>query len=359
MTESSPPNSPDPDDLLRPAIRKLKPYASARDEFQGTGEVFLDANENPYQSPANRYPDPYQSELKAELRQLKTIPEGQLFIGHGSDEVIDLLYRAYCEPGQDKVLLFPPTYGMYRVSADINAVSILQIPLRQDNFQLDLEAIRPHLHDRTLKLAFVCSPNNPTGNCLDQADILTLAREFPGLVIVDEAYIDFAPEKSLLRLTERPPNLVIMQTLSKAWGLAGLRLGLCIADPRIIRALNKLKPPYNIGSLEQAHALQHLRQPEIQASQVRGLLEQRKWLAAELSKLDKVEAVLPSEANFLLVRFERPLEVYHFLAGKGIIVRDRSRLVPGCLRISVGLPEENQALIYALNQMPHEESVVH
>jgi histidinol-phosphate aminotransferase len=338
--------------LARPHLLKLKPYSSARDEFTGEAQVFLDANENAFGSVAegayNRYPDPMQQAVKAELAALKGLRPEQIFLGNGSDEAIDLLYRCFCEPGRDHALLMPPTYGMYQVSADIHRTDVVQIPLTPD-FQMDTEEVIAALRPGT-KLVFICSPNNPSGNCLAERDIELVLRHAPGLVVVDEAYIDFAPERSLAPFLSRWPNLVILQTFSKAWGMAGLRLGMAFAHPDVIAMLNKIKPPYNVNLLTQQLALDALRHPERHAQMVAGLLEQRAQLRALLAELPRIQHIYPSDANFLLVRVDDANGLYQDLIRQGIIVRNRSSVLHcgNCLRITVGTPEENAALAAAI-----------
>ncbi|MDX2283773.1 MAG: histidinol-phosphate transaminase [Bacteroidia bacterium] len=338
--------------LVRPHLLKLKPYSSARDEFTGEAEVFLDANENAFGSAAdgayNRYPDPLQQAVKAELAALKGLRPEQIFLGNGSDEAIDLLYRCFCEPGRDHALLMPPTYGMYQVSADVNRTDVVQVPLTPD-FQIDAEEVVAALRPGT-KLVFICSPNNPSGNCMDERGIELVLRHAPGLVVVDEAYIDFAPERSLVPFLSRWPNLVILQTFSKAWGMAGLRLGMAFAHPDLIAMLNKIKPPYNVNLLTQQLALDALRHPERRAQMVADLLEQRTQLREMLAALPRVQHIYPSDANFLLVRVDDANGLYQELIRKGIIVRNRSSVLHcgNCLRITVGTPEENAALAAAI-----------
>ncbi len=337
------------DQLLRNNILKLKPYSSARDEFSGHAAVFLDANENPFNQPYNRYPDPQQHELKKKIAPLKGVEPQNIFLGNGSDEAIDLLIRAFCEPGLDNVVSISPTYGMYQVAADVNNIEVRKVKLT-DDFQLDVEALT-NAADAHTKLLFLCSPNNPTGNCFSREAIQNILEKFQGIVILDEAYIDFAPDKSWLPNLGAYPRLVILQTFSKAWGMAGIRLGMAFAHPRIIEVLNKIKYPYNVNILTQKKALELLNQHSQTLQWVKELLDERKRLAGELTQLPFVEKIHPSDANFLLVRVEAPKKTYQFLVDQGIIVRDRSSvtLCEGCLRITVGSPKENTTLMKALN----------
>ncbi len=340
----------DIESLLRPNIRRLQPYSSARHEFAGAARVFLDANENPFDNGLNRYPDPVATPLRQRLAELKGVPPEQVFLGNGSDEAIDLLLRLFCEPRRDAIVVLPPTYGMYEVSAAIADVEVVRVPLLP-GFRPDVDAILAQAGDRT-RLLFLCRPNNPTGNLFAERQVRQLVENFPGIVVVDEAYIDFCPEASLLPLVDRYPNLVVLQTLSKAWGLAGIRLGMAFAQAPLIGWMNAVKPPYNVNQLTQNAALEALARPDEMRAQVEVLLRQRERLAEALAALPFVQAVFPSEANFLLVRVDAPRRLYDFLAARGIVVRDRSRqpLCEGCLRITVGTPEENTALLDALNE---------
>lgn len=340
--------------LLRDNIRNLKPYTSARDEFTGTAQIFIDANENPIGSVGgsnnNRYPDPYQRELKGRIAALKGVPAEHIFLGNGSDEAIDLLFKAFCRPGIDKAIATPPTYGMYQVSADVNEVEIEEVSLTED-FQLNVPALLNHGFDK-VKMLFLCSPNNPTGNLLKRADIEQVLRNFNGIVIVDEAYIDFSPEKSWSLELAKYPNLVVLQTFSKAWGLAAVRLGIAYASTEIIAVLNKIKLPYNISGPAQEAAFNALSAPGEKDRMVAAVLEERARLEAELVKFDSVLHIYPSDANFLLVKTTAPNELYDFLVDNEIVVRNRSRLAlcEGCLRITVGTAEENTALLKAFSQ---------
>jgi histidinol-phosphate aminotransferase len=338
--------------ILRPHILTLTPYASARDEYQGTEGIFMDANENPLgsvtQHPYNRYPDPYQWELKEKIAAIKQIEPKQIFLGNGSDEAIDLLIRATCSPSVDEIILLPPTYGMYEVSASIHDIAIIKVPLTPD-FQIDLPEVMRVLTSHT-KLIFLCSPNNPTGNLLKYEDILQIIRTFPGIVVVDEAYIDFAPEHTFVTKLDEFKNMVVLQTFSKAWGLAGLRLGMAFASEEIVGVLNKLKSPYNINSLTQqlvADSLKNITEKDEMVSQI---LKDKQILADELIGLPVVIKVFPSDANFLLVQVINAKAAYRHLISDKIIVRDRSKVIlcNECLRISVGNAEENKALIESM-----------
>jgi histidinol-phosphate aminotransferase len=333
---------------VRPNIAALKPYSSARDEFKGTADIYLDANENPYETGLNRYPDPGAAAVKAKLETLKGIPANQMMLGNGSDEIIDLLFRIFCEPGQDEVIILPPTYGMYQVSADINNVGVKMVPLKK-RFVPDVPAILAAANEKT-KILWLCTPNNPSGNDFAVSDITQLLEEFPGIVVIDEAYVDFAGREAYIGWLERYPNLVVMQTFSKAWGLAGIRLGMAFASAEIIALLNAVKPPYNVNRLTQQAALAALEKQEEQAKQVTVLLGQRTLLQQYLSGLAFVERIYPSSANFVLAQVKDPQGIYNYLMNKGIIVRDRSRqyLCEGCLRFTVGTPEENEKLFRAL-----------
>lgn len=330
--------------ITRENVKRLKPYSSARDEFKGHADVWLDANENPFDSGLNRYPDPLAIEVKKRIAEIKKVEIENIFLGNGSDEAIDLLFRAFCEPNQDAVLVMPPTYGMYEVSAGINAIEILKVPLNKE-FNVDLEKVKPQLVNPNLKLVFICSPNNPTGNLIPREVVHEIARNFHGIVVIDEAYIDFANEGSLLPNIKNSPNLVILQTFSKAWGMAGIRLGMAFGSQEIIDILNRIKPPYNINSITQRMALEQIANENAKDSAVTVILREREILRSKLEALPSVVKVYPSDANFLLVQFTDPNEMYNKLVGKGIIVRNRNSVVDGCLRITVGTPEENLELL--------------
>jgi histidinol-phosphate aminotransferase len=346
--------------LIRENIKKVKPYSSARDEFSQYGnnapaKIFLDANENSLGSPLikwyNRYPDPYQRELKEALSKIKSIPPENIFLGNGSDECIDLLYRCFCEPMQDNVIICPPTYGMYEVSASINNVPVKRVALLE-NFQLDMDGIAEAIDGNT-KIIWICSPNNPTGNSIFYPDMEILLNNFDGLVVVDEAYINFAKQRSLVIDLKEYPNLVVMQTLSKAWGLAALRLGMIIASSEIVTWLNKIKPPYNINQATQELALKALNEVGQVNEMIRQIVQMRGTLTTALQQLPVVIKVYPSDANFLLVKVKNAVEAYEHLLGDGIVVRDRSKvtLCDDCLRITIGTEEENEKLVEGLRNM--------
>lgn len=339
--------------LIRANILALTPYSSARDEFKGEAKVFLDANENSFGSPAgdshNRYPDPMQKNLKDRLSAIKGVPAGNIFLGNGSDEVIDILFRVFCEPGRDNVIIVPPTYGMYEVSANINAVEVRKVPLTAE-FQLNVEGISEAVDENT-KLIFICSPNNPTGNSIDRDDVEFVLNNFNGIVAVDEAYINYSRQKSFIAELTEYPNLVVMQTLSKAWGLAGVRIGMLFASDEIIAVMNKVKPPYNIGTPAQELALNALNRIQEVNEWIRSTVSERDRLVRQLAHNLLIRKIYPSDANFLLVKVDEPKKVYNYLVDKGIIIRDRSgvTLCEGCLRITVGTPAENEMLITELN----------
>ncbi|MCF8361980.1 MAG: histidinol-phosphate transaminase [Prolixibacteraceae bacterium] len=336
------------DKLLRPNILSLKPYSSARDEFSGSASVFLDANENPYETGYNRYPDPYQMDVKKRIAEIKGVQTDQIFLGNGSDEPIDLLFRAFCNPGVDNVVAIEPSYGMYSVSAGINDVEVKNVRL-SENFELESKKVLETCNNKT-KLIFLCSPNNPSGNLLSKNEITNIVQNFEGIVIVDEAYIDFAPGKTLLAEINQYPNLVVLQTFSKAWGLAGIRLGMAFASPEIIAVLNKIKFPYNINSLTQQKVIEALNNTKQKENWVKTIINERERLAKELKQFNFVKKIYPSDANFLLVKMDRAREIFEYLMGKGVIVRDRSKvaLCEDSLRVTVGSPEENDKLIQYL-----------
>lgn len=343
------------DSLVRKNISKLKPYSSARDEFQAPSMedslIYLDANENPFNSDYNRYPDPHQRALKNKIAEIKGLTPRQIFLGNGSDEAIDLLIRAFCEPGIDNVIIPQPTYGMYSVCAAINNVEVKQVSLTSD-FEIDSTVIQQSWDLRS-KILFLCSPNNPSGNLLNKEAIKSLLLQFQGLVVVDEAYIDFTEDHGFAPLLNEFNNLVILQTLSKAWGLAGLRLGMCFANPEVITILNKIKPPYNINTVTQLVALRQLDKKNQKTTWVKEIVAEREKLKKELLQLMVVEKVFPSDANFLLVRMSGAIDVYDQLVSQGIIVRDRSNVIlcDRCLRITVGTPGENNQLIDAIKRL--------
>ena len=338
------------DKLLRNNIRSLQPYSCARDEFKGEASVYLDANENPYNAPFNRYPDPLQWEVKEQITRVKGVPVENIFLGNGSDEPIDLLFRAFCEPRIDNVVAIEPTYGMYKVSANINDVEYRKV-LLDENFQFSADKLLDATNLYT-KIIWLCSPNNPTGNSLDRAEIIKLLTSFEGIVVLDEAYIDFAAEGSFSEMLSHYPNLVILQTFSKAWGSAAIRLGMAFASTEIIAVLNKIKYPYNINILTQKQALSALKN-DIQVKQwVKTLLNERAVLVEALQRLPIVQHIYPTDANFVLVRVDDANALYHYLVDKSIIVRNRNTvsLCLGCVRITVGTPEENQILLEELKK---------
>ena len=339
--------------LVRENVARLKPYSSARDEFKDFHEdmVFLDANENPYNNGVNRYPDPQQITLKQHLSTVKRVPVDQILLGNGSDEVLDLLFRAFCEPKTDNVITLPPTYGMYSVLAATNDIANREVVLTKD-FQPDVHAVLGHIDHQT-KMIFLCSPNNPTANSFEAESIEKLLKSFRGLVIVDEAYIDFAKGESWSTRLQEYPNLVIIQTLSKAYGLAGIRLGICYASAEIIAILNKIKPPYNVNELTQKKALERVLDTEKVETEINSILKERDVLSKVLLQVDFVQHVFPSEANFILARVDDANKRYDQLIQKGIVVRNRSTqaLCENTLRFTVGTPEENKKLIAALNEL--------
>lgn len=335
--------------LVRQNIISLKPYSSARDEFSGEAGVFLDANENPF-GDLNRYPDPHQQTLKDKLKDIKKLTSKQVFIGNGSDEVIDLLIRIFCNPSVDKIVVCPPTYGMYEVAANINDVMVLSVPLTE-GFQLDTEALQQVISQsepNTLKLIFLCTPNNPTGNSID--NIEWVLANFNGIVVVDEAYIDFSERTSFIEKLALYPNLVVVQTFSKAWGLAAARIGIAYASETIIALMQKVKPPYNVSSLNQEAALKALDNEHVIVHQKAHILEQRTYLETSLSQLPIVKKVFPSDANFILIEVEDADKLYEHLVIKNIVVRNRNTIIKNCLRITIGTIVENQYLIEVLKR---------
>lgn len=350
------------DNFLRDNIKKLVPYSSARDEFKGEAKILIDANENSFGSPVetdySRYPDPHQLAVKAKLSTIKGVPAQHIFLGNGSDEAIDILFRAFCNPGVDNVVLVPPTYGMYEVSAHINDVAIKRVQLTPA-FQLDLEGIAEAVDEKT-KMIFLCSPNNPTGNSLHREDVETVLANFQGLVVIDEAYINYAKQRSFIQELTEYSNLVVLQTLSKAWGLAGLRLGMAFSSEEIIEVFNKIKPPYNVNQATQMLALEALDNVEQINEWIRETVSEREKLISLLSEYDFVHHVYPSDANFILAKVTDAKELYQYLVAEGIIVRDRSSvpLCEGCLRITVGTPAENKLLLEILDAYRHEPKEV-
>ena len=336
--------------LVRPNIQNLKPYSSARNEYSGANKVFLDANENPWSDTYNRYPDPTQAVLKEAISRLKGIPAEKIFLGNGSDEGIDILIRVFCEPGRDNIIITEPTYGMYEVSADINNIAIIRCQLT-DEFKLDSEEILKSA-DSHSKILFLCSPNNPTGNVMEETDVQMLLEKFPGIVVIDEAYIDYSGRESWTSRLDTFPNLVVLQTLSKAWGLAAIRLGMGFASREMIDLMNKVKPPYNISLETQNIALKVIEKPERYKENIEQTLREKDKLVETLGHLAFVEKVFPSDANFVLIRVQGAGKLYKHLIDEGIVVRDRSGIVhcESCLRITVGTTSENETLIQALKK---------
>ncbi len=335
--------------LVRENIRNLQPYSSARDEYSGKPGVFLDANENPYGT-LNRYPDPYQQKLKTELARHKGIDREYLFIGNGSDEIIDLTLRIFGNPGSDSIMIFPPTYGMYEVAASINNLKVIKVPLNE-NFQIDINSAEKYFGDENLKVIFICSPNNPTGNSMHPESIEYIIRNFSGIVLLDEAYSDFSDKPSFLKKTEKYRNLIVMQTFSKALGLAAARIGIAVTNPEIISYFNKVKPPYNVSTINQKAALEKLSEGIDYRKQVKEIIRERERVAEEIKKLPVTVKVFPSDANFLLVRVTDANAIYNKLISNDIIVRNRSSLVENCLRITIGTHYENDLLLEALKNI--------
>ncbi|MFA6651634.1 MAG: histidinol-phosphate transaminase [Bacteroidales bacterium] len=335
--------------IVRSNILSLQPYSSARSEFHGKEGIFLDANENPFGS-LNRYPDPFQRELKEKIAEVKKCNNRNVVIGNGSDEIIDLAFRIFCDPGKDKAMIFSPTYGMYRVAAEINNAGVVDIPLDK-NFQIDPEKVNPFLDQPEMKLIFVCSPNNPTGNSMDQETITFLLDNFRGIVIVDEAYLDFSEETSWISRIEKYNNLLVIQTFSKAWGLAAARLGMAFAGEEIVALLNKVKPPYNISSINQQAALYALQDPGKKDQTVALLMKEKERLVKELSRVNRVKRIYPSRANFILIEVDNADYVYRALISEGVITRNRHREIANCLRVTVGAPAENERFINAINKI--------
>lgn len=339
--------------LIRKNIKAMRPYSSARDEFKDlkADMVFLDANENPFDTPLNRYPDPQQTRLKESIASQKKVSTDQLLLGNGSDEVLDLIFRAFCEPNQDSILTTPPTYGMYDVLANLNAVDNILVPLSPD-FQLEVDSIFDAIKPQT-KLLFICSPNNPSGNSVERKAIERLLKNFNGLVVIDEAYIDFTKDPSWTQVLEEYPNLIVTQTLSKAYGLAGIRLGICYASKEIIAVLNKIKPPYNINSLTQEAAIKAFENKDSVQAQIESILNERTNLINAFKSVPFIKKIYPSEANFILIKVDDANKRYEELIKNGIVVRNRSSQLhcENCLRITVGTPSENTQLITLLKTL--------
>ncbi len=344
--------------LVRENVSNLTPYSSARKEFSGAAQIFLDANENSFGSPLeqnyNRYPDPLQTVIKEEVAVWQNVKPGEIFIGNGSDEAIDLLFRVFCRPQIDNVLICPPTYGMYEVSAEINDIKIKRANLTED-FQLDFEAIKNAIDEKT-KLLFVCSPNNPTGNSFQRGNILKLVKDFQGIVVVDEAYIHFSREKSLVSQIHDFPNLVVLQTFSKAWGLAGLRVGMAFANKETIELFNRVKPPYNVSQIAQEAILRALENKSQVETTIAEIISEREKLVENLREFSFVTKIYPSDANFVLVKATDAEQIYRFLLNEKIVVRNRNNveLCAGCLRITIGTPEENMILLNSLKRLATE-----
>jgi len=341
--------------LVRENIKSLTPYSSARKEFSGAAQIFLDANENSFGSPLetnfNRYPDPLQWKIKEKVAAKNSVNLVEIFLGNGSDEAIDLLFRIFCTPAKDNILICPPTYGMYEVSAEINDIAIKRANLSED-FRLDLNAIENKIDENT-KLFFICSPNNPTGNSIEHEEILNLATNFGGIVVVDEAYIHFSREKSLLSEINNFPNLVVLQTFSKAWGLAGLRVGLAFANEEIIRLFNKVKPPYNISEIAQNAVLEAFENAEKVEKTIAEIILEREKLIENLREFSFVKKIYPTDANFVLVKTSDAERIYKFLLDEKIVVRNRNNveLCEGCLRITIGTTNENEKLLNSLKKL--------
>ena len=337
------------DQLIRTNILNLAPYSSAREEYPGKDGVFLDANEMPF-GIFNRYPDPYQLILKRRIAEIKNSNIDTIFIGNGSDEVIDIAFRIFCNPGKDKALTFFPTYGMYDVAANINDVQLIKLPLNNE-FQIDVPALVPYLNDKNLKLIFICSPNNPTGNLIPTEDISFILENFNGIVLLDEAYIDFSNQKSFIDKINIYPHLIVSQTLSKAWGMAGIRLGVAYMNQQILSYYNKVKAPYNISSVNQLEALKLLTNVEETQQQIQDILVEKQKMQKELENIKTVRKVYPSDTNFFLVEVEDADQVYDQLIKQHIIVRNRNSVVKNCIRITIGTVQENQKLINALKKI--------
>ena len=340
-------------DLVRPTVLKLKPYASAKEEFKDFSQdlIFLDANENPYENGWNRYPDPNQTELKKVLSKIKDIPINNIFLGNGSDEILDMIFRVFCEPSLDNIIINTPTFGMYKVLSDINNVACKKVLLK-DDFQLDIKKILESVDKRT-KVIFICSPNNPTGNLINKVDILTLVNNLNIIVVIDEAYIDFTAAKSWLHEVNTYKNLIVTQTLSKAYGMAGLRLGVCYANESVIKFLKKIKMPYNVNVLTQTHAMQYLEDKTSIQNKITKIIQSKSKLKTDLEKIDFVTKIYKSDTNFLLVQVDDANKRYTQLLDNGIVVRNRTNeaLCENCLRITIGTKEENEQLMKVFNKL--------
>lgn len=345
----------DPIKLIRKNILELAPYSTARDEYDGPLGIYLDANENPYDNGVNRYPDPRQKNLKKRISELKNISADNIFIGNGSDEPIDLVFRMFCEQGKDNAVSIAPTYGMYKVAAAINDIEMREVRLKED-FTMDVDKVLTAA-DANSKLLFICSPNNPTGNTIERKDIEKLLDSFPGMVVLDEAYIDFAEDKGFLADLEKFPNLIILQTLSKAWAMAGLRLGLAFAREDIIEIMSRVKYPYNINVITQQAVLDRLGKNI--SGQVEEIITERVKVISELSACPLIQKIYPSDANFILVKTAEPKKLYDLLIAEGVIVRDRSRIAgcEGCLRITIGTPDENRKMLSIIKELSKKQNI--
>lgn len=339
--------------LLRPSVKTLKPYSSARDEFKDFDKemIFLDANENPYNNGVNRYPDPQQNKVKTLLSEIKNVSTNNILLGNGSDEVLDLIFRSFCEPNQDNVIILPPTYGMYEVLANINAIETIKVELTED-FQPKVNQILNAVNQNS-KILFLCSPNNPSGNSFDPIQVETLIKKFKGLVVIDEAYIDFSELQSWLSRLEEFPNLIVTQTLSKAYGMAGIRLGICYASSEIISILNKIKPPYNVNELTQQRAMERLLNQDEVKKEILNIKQQRDWMIEKLQLVNYISKIYPTDANFILVKVDDASKRYEQLIAKDIVVRNRTNqpLCQNCLRLTVGTPSENKIVMNALKNL--------
>jgi histidinol-phosphate aminotransferase len=338
----------DLENIVRENIKKLTAYSSAREDFTGKAQIFLDANESPFENGINRYPDPFQKALKQKLSNIKGIDPGKIFIGNGSDEVLDIAFRSFCEPGKDNMIICPPTYGMYKVLADINNVETKEVLLNRD-FTLNTKGVI-RAADANTKMVILCSPNNPTGSSIPLAEIEKLLTGLNSMIVVDEAYIDFSEKESAVKLIGQYPNLIVIQTLSKAYGMAGIRVGIALARREVVEIFNKVKPPYNVNTLSQKKALEMLTQEDLYRKNLEKIADQKAALKKALENIPAVEKIFPSDANFFLVRFKNAQETYRLLVKKGVVVRDRSSqpLCENCLRITVGTEKENQILLNVL-----------
>ncbi|SHI74679.1 histidinol-phosphate aminotransferase [Mesonia phycicola] len=339
--------------LVRANVQKLQPYSSARDEYKANGNemIFLDANENPFENGVNRYPDPQQRDLKSELAKLKNVNSDQILLGNGSDEVLDLIFRAFCVPQKDNIITLPPTYGMYKVLAEINNIENKEVLLTEE-FQLDVKSILNEVTETT-KLIFICNPNNPTGNAFDARSIKTLIENFNGIVVIDEAYIDFSSYESWINFLDIYPNIIVTQTLSKAYGMAGVRLGVCYASAEIISVLNKIKPPYNVNELTQQKALQRILKVDEVFNEVESIIIEREKLIEVLQEVNFIDTIFETEANFILVKVDNATKRYNQLLEMGIVIRNRTNqpLCENTLRFTIGTSEENKKLIEVLQEI--------